>query len=292
MRTSLILLLGMLVSTTTWAASVTQVKNNKLMLELEGESAAPGTEFFVLSGGKRIGLVVVRQVKGNKAVGDITKGRANPGDKAQLRSEWQAANGGGAAASGGRPGRKRGSPVGILAGYAMNSMALTVQSSTNTALKENVTLSGSGFNLKGFYDYTLSPSIVVRASTGLEMFSVTGTTTGATAICDKGLSKTCEVAFNYLAFEGSAHYNYLNGKHKAWIGLGYSFLLAVSKKNTIPNLSSDSSTNQMILFGTGADIGLSGGSFIPVVVEYGMFPGSSNVTASSILARVGYGWHW
>jgi hypothetical protein len=144
--------------------------------------------------------------------------------------------------------------------------------------------------VKGFYDYQLSPAITVRGATGLEGFSVTGSTVNQ--ICEKGTSTTCTVAFNYLAFEGSAHYNFLTGKTKAWLGLGYSFLLAASKQNNIPNLSSDSSTNQMLLAGAGADIGLSGGSFIPVVVEYGIFPGSSNVNASAINLRTGYGFHF
>jgi hypothetical protein len=48
----------------------------------------------------------------------------------------------------------------------------------------------------------------------------------------------------------------------------------------------------MILFSTGVDIGLNKGAFIPLVLEYGMFPGSTDVKASSIFARAGYGWNF
>lgn len=282
MRTSLTILLGILFSVASWGATVKQVKNNRLLLQLNGESVSPGAQYFVInSAGKKIGLVSIKAVKGDRALGIITKGRANPGDQATLRS------GGGGTSSAATGRRHKGAPVGILLGYTMDSMALTIQSPQNTALKENATLTGSTFSAKGFYDYDLSKAITIRGATGLEGFSAKGST--SQAICDSGASTSCQVEFNYLAFEGSAHYNFLTGPTKAWIGLGYSFLLAISKKNNIPNLSSDSATNQMILVGAGADFSLSNGSFIPVVVEYGMFPGSSNVTASSINLRSGYG---
>ncbi len=298
MRNSLIILLGILASTATWAASVSQVKNNKALLQLDaGEAPAPGTEYFVVAEGKKIGLLVIRQIRGNKAIAEITKGRANPGDQTQLRAATPApaledapaaevrSN---SAPTAGR--RKKGAPVGALAGYSMNSMALEVQSTSNPNLRENATLTGTNFSLKGFYDYELSPTLTVRGASGLEGFAVQGSTSAA--ICDSGTSTTCTVSFNYLAFEGSLHYNYLTGKNKAWVGVGYSLLLTMSKTNTIPNLSTASATNQTILFGTGVDWSLSRTAFVPVVLEYGMFPGSSNVTASAINMRAGYGFYF
>jgi hypothetical protein len=283
MRASLIVLLGCFLSASTWAASVTQIKNNKLILQLDGESMSPGTEVYILnSSGKKIGLVSIKTVKGTRALGEITKGRANVGDQAQIKG----AAGSHSDQKSASRSRRSQHTGGVLVGYIMDSMSLTVQHPTVTATKEDVTLKGSSFSAKAFYDYKLSSDIVVRGATGLEGFSVTGTT--SQAICNNGSSTSCTVESNYLAFEGSAHYNFLTGQNIGWVGLGYSFLVAMTKKNDIPNLS-DTSTNQMILVGAGADIGLSGGSFIPVVVEYGIFPGSSNVSANSINIRSGYG---
>ena len=179
---------------------------------------------------------------------------------------------------------KKGKHVGgILAGLAMNSLALTIQ---NTAgAKEDASLKDMSFNLKGFYDYDFMPEITIRGAAGLETFNTKGSTKAN--LCDNGTS--CTAAFNYLALEGSAHYNFLTGKTKAWVGLGYSFLIQMSKASNIPNLTSDSSTNQEILVSLGADFWMGPKSFIPVVVEYGTFPGSANVVASAIYVRSGYG---
>jgi len=302
--TLLPLFLGMVFGPlSSFAASVSQVKGNKLLIQLDGLQVAQGSELYVLNeDGKKIGLVQVRQVKGDKALAEITKGRAVVGAPMQVKGAPAAAAPAPtdsaspdatataetetAASATPASKTKKGKHVGgILAGYSMDSMNLTVQ--YNSGVKEEANLKDSGFSLKGFYDYSISPAFTIRLASGLEMFSAKGTTQAT--ICENGTSKNCEVSFNYLAMEGSAHYNITQGPMKIWAGLGYSFLFAVSKKNNIPNLSSDSSTNQMILISAGGDFWTSKTSFFPVVVEYGMFPGSSNVKADGIFLRAGYG---
>ena len=266
-----------------WAASVTQVKGNKVLINLDGMSASPGSSVYIVdSSGKKVGLATLRQVKGGKALAEITKGRAANGMTVQARS---ASTGSMSTEARGSSRRRGKHPVGVLLGYSMNNMSLAVQN--GGGLSEDVQLKDSSFSIKGFYDYDMSPDFTIRAATGLESFSAKGTT--VQSICANGASTSCEVAFNYLAFEGSAHYNFLTGKTRAWVGLGYSFLMSMSKSNNIPNLSTDSSTNQMILVSGGAEFWTSRTSFFPVVVEYGMFPGSSNVTANAIYVRGGYG---
>lgn len=257
-----------------WAASVTQVKGKQIIIQLDGMSASLGSSVYLIdSGGKKVGIATLKQIKGDRALGQMIKGRAADGMTVEARSSSSA---------GGRRGRY---PVGVLLGMGMNSMSLIVQNTSGAS--ENASLKDTSFSFKGFYDYNMSPEFTIRAATGLETFSAKGNT--ATPICENGKSTTCSVAFNYLAFEGSAQYNFLTGKTRAWAGLGYSFLLGMSKSNNIPNLSTDSSTNQMVLISGGADFWLGPSRFIPVVVEYGMFPGSSNVTANAIYVRGGYG---
>ncbi|MEZ0391527.1 MAG: hypothetical protein ACAH59_04885 [Pseudobdellovibrionaceae bacterium] len=297
--TSLIFLLTSLFccvfSLSLWAGTVSQVKGSKMIIQLEGESASPGNEYFILnSAGKRVGLVTIKQVKGTKALAELTKGRANAGDSIQAKGASTSASQSSSAAasetstttskkSTKSTGKYR---VGALLGYAMNTFSLSVQDKTNTALKEDVTMKDSTFNLKGFYDYDLSPEFTIRGAAGYESFAAKGTTTAS--ICSNGSSTECSVKYDYLALEGSAHYNFLTGPTRVWVGLGYSFLIAMTKSSNIPNLT-ESSTNQMILFSGGTDISMGPSSFIPLVVEYGMFPGSSNVTANSIFLRGGYG---
>jgi hypothetical protein len=288
-RLALLTTLLLALPLSTWAASVSQVKGNRLLIQLDGLQVAQGSEVYIMNeDGKKIGLVQIKQVKGDKALGEITKGRAVAGAPVQLKgapASGDTASSPTQTESNSAKGHKGKRVGGILAGYSMDSMSLTVQ--YNNGTKEDASLKDSGFSLKGFYDYSFSPAITIRLASGLEMFAAKGTTSAK--ICESGTSNSCEVSFNYLALEGSAHYNLTQSSTKFWVGLGYSFLFAVSKKNNIPNLSSDSSTNQMILLSTGADIWTGKNSFFPIAVEYGTFPGSSNVKADGIFLRGGYG---
>lgn len=279
---SLTFLLAVLFSAVGWSGTVSQVKGQKLIIQMEGEDLSPGTQIFVISSsGKKIGLVTIRKVKGTKALGEITKGRANPGDSIQVRGSASSSS---SSKTAGAKGKHR---VGAMLGLAMNSMTLTVQHPTTASINQSLTMKDNTFNAKGFYDYKLSEEFNIRGSAAYESFAATGTT--SQNICNAGASTECSVSYSYLGLEGSAQYNYIPGKSRYWVGLGYSFLLALSKSNNIPNLT-DSSTNQMILIQTGADFGLGKpGTFIPVSLEYGMFPGSSNVNANSIIIRGGYG---
>jgi hypothetical protein len=171
------------------------------------------------------------------------------------------------------------------------SLTAQYQPSAATSLRSAATtLTGSSFSFKGFVDYDFSSELTFRGAVGLEPFTVSGdATSNGLNICDDGTSSTCKVNFNYIAFEGSIHYNFLTGKNRAWAGLGYSYMLTASKTINIPNVQTSGSTNQMILVSVGGDFNIGKkGSFIPVVVEYGTIPGD-NVKASAIYLRGGYG---
>jgi hypothetical protein len=169
-------------------------------------------------------------------------------------------------------------------------MSLTAQYITGGTIRsEAVSLKGTSFNLKGYFDYDYSPLLTFRALSGLETFNTKGETSGAQLICGDGTTTGCSVSFNYLSFEGHAQLNYLKGSTRAWVGIGYAFYVTMSKSINIPNLTASGSTNQAILVGTGADFKLSGGAYIPVLLEYGYIPGD-NVKSSALFVRGGYGW--
>ena len=142
------------------AAKVSAVKNNKVMIELDGDNALPGAEFFILNGqNKRVALVKVTQVKNGRAIGEISKGTAQPGWRLQIKSGgWSASSG--SSSSGGDDYYERklnqkshnGNSWGVVGGYLMNSMTVST-----TSMK--IDMSGTGFGALGYYDYAFSPSI-------------------------------------------------------------------------------------------------------------------------------------
>jgi hypothetical protein len=296
------ILFGSFISTLSWAGEVKQVKGTKALLVLSEAEAQVGAQFYVLSSeGKKIGIIEIKQSKNGRAIAEILKGRAEVGGSllskaagaagaaskttAATQSENTPSSGDSEDTGSGRSSRRK-YPIGILAGMTINSFAMNIGPKTSTS-RDSGALTGTGFNLKAFGDYDFTKKLTFRAAVGVETFAASGSI--AHTYCDSGNSASCSVNFMYLGFEGSGHYNYLTGKTKAWVGLGYSYLLQASSSNNIPNLDTGTGSNQMILVSTGADFGLSKGQFIPVVVEYGLFPGSADVKATSIFIRGGYG---
>jgi hypothetical protein len=128
------------------AAKISQVKNNKVMIELDGESASVGTEFFALNPqNKRVALVRVTQVKGGRAIGEIKKGTAKAGYLLQSKGGSAAAMAANAGDSGDDYYDRKlnqkthsGNSWGIIGGYLMNTMAVKTSSM-------QINMTGSGF---------------------------------------------------------------------------------------------------------------------------------------------------
>lgn len=284
------------------AASVSQVKERKALLDLTGLiDVKPGDQLFAVdANGKKKALLQVRQIKGNKAVAEIVKGVASQGQDLVLR-------GGGTspspiskpvqqeAASAPLSDRlqrmrqkKNGPAWGLLGHYNQTSMDVNFYTGQGVLRrKSNTQMKGSSFGVSAFYDYLLTPRFQIRTVTGLDQVSASGST--ALPDCDKGTTSNCTFAVTYLTLAAQARFLLNEGKTRFWIGGGGGFLLAMQKASNVLD-TSQISTNQVYFASGGADIGLSGNSFIPVSLDYGMFPSSETVKANIMTLRAGYGW--
>lgn len=275
-----------------FAQEVSQVKGTKALMNLGGTPASPGDEIYTLdSEGKRRGLVQIKQIKGDKAIGEIIKGRVEPGmslkSKSELSSSRETQNEEKSSRPKGFLGSflKRGTALGFMGGLASNSMALTAKKGSTS---EDLALASTSFNVVGFYDYDFSPMFTTRFKAGIENFDVKGSAKN-TSVCSD--SSSCEVGFTYLSGAASGHFNFMRGSTRAYASVGGAFLIAMTKKSNISNLDTSSSTNQVIYIGGGADIGMGKGAFIPLSFEYGIYPGST-VKATSMTLRAGYAWRY
>lgn len=274
------------------AGEVQQLKGSKALLTIDEGEVQVGKQFYIInSEGKKIGLIEIKQVKAGKAIAEILKGRGEVGSSIQARgtptasspSESQNTKGKSNSSSRGKR------AIGFLLGSASNSLAMDIgpTTGTNAGARESAKLTGTSFSLKAFGDYDLSSLFTFRAAAGLETLAAKGTL--GSAFCGNVDTTACSISFNYFALEGSAHLNYLTGKTRAWLGLGYSFLLQMSSTNNIPNLQTAGSSNNMLLVSTGVDFTISPTTFIPVVIEVGSFLGTSDVKVSAVYLRAGYG---
>jgi hypothetical protein len=277
------------------AASISQTKGTKALIQFEDtemEQMVVGAQLYAFnSENKKIGILEIKQIKGTKAICEILKGRAENGNTLKLKGAIAKQNSMDNSPTGESEEKitthvRKKKAAGFLIGMANNSFAMDV-GLTNSTTRYPATLSGTSFNLKAFGDYDLSKSLTLRFAGGMETFAAKGSI--ASPVCDSGTSTACSVDFTYLAFEGSAHYNLLKKSTRVWVGIGYSLLLQASTKTNIQNLQTAGGTNQVVLFGAGADIPVGGRGFIPIVAEYGYFPGGSDVKATALYIRGGYG---
>lgn len=266
-----VILFALLFSFAAQAGKIINVKQNRVLIDMESDSYFVGDRLFAVDeAGKRRAVIEIKQTKNGRAVGDIAKGRANIGN---ILLPTTGTPGTSSAQKG------KGGPVdkswGVTAGYAMNSM--TAKSSTATS----VNLSGSSFAVKGFYRQKLDGSISVQASAGYESLVASGT-------ASSGTCTTCEVNIGYLGFDALVRYSFYEKSYRVWAGAGLGFLLAMSKSSNIID-TSKVSTNQTILGAFGVDVPLSGGNFIPVELNYAMYPSNNTTSANQIIIRAGYG---
>ncbi|MNK19502.1 hypothetical protein D3C87_377240 [compost metagenome] len=267
----MLILFSLLVSFSAHAGKIISVKQNRALIDMESDSYAPGDRLFAVDNqGKRRAIIEIKQVKNGRAIGQVIKGRASANFIVMSGSA-------GSSSSSGKSAKKGIGPKawGFTAGYAQNTMSAKSTASTT------VNMTGSSFAVKAFYQKTLDGSISVQASTGYESLAVKGNATS-------GSCTSCEVNIGYLGFDALIRYAFYEKSYRVWAGGGLGFLLALSKSSNIID-TGKISTNQTILGAFGVDIPLSGGKFIPIELNYALYPSNNTTSANQIILRAGYG---
>lgn len=292
MLTRLITALFILVWTSSaFSATVTTVKGKQLLINLDGDAASAGEEFYLINPetSKKAAIIRIKKTSKGKALAEVVKGKAATGYTLQAKAP--------SAMSADAPvsSQKSESVVlstsknsyGIMGGFIMNSMSANVSYNDGvTTVSSSSSMSGTGFGVGGFYDYSLSPDWVARGYAGMEQFVAAGS--AAAAAC-KGTTD-CNANINYLSMYGLMKWYLLQGSFRGWLGGGLGYLMALSKSSSALN-ESQISANQVFTFAFGGDIQMSRQNYIPVSIEYNMFPDSPTVKASQILIKAGWAWN-
>ncbi len=262
-----------------FAADITKVKGNKALINLDGLEAAEGDVFFAIdSNGKKKGIIKIDKVKGDKAIGAISKGKAQVGWTLTKRGPKAAGDDSVTPSSKSTKGFSASNHdtfIGAMVGYGMDSAEVTLDSG------DVASLSGSGISAKGFFDYKLFPNIWFRGFGGIENFNGTGGN-----VCTGGA--TCDVKIMYITFDFWGRYVFSDKEFRPWLGGGFTLLFPMTKSSTAIVETSITTTSTYGV-GGGADWFISKDSFIPMSVEYQLFPSSNQAKASIIALRVGYG---
>ncbi len=263
------------------SATVKKIKGTKALISVEGSDLKINDQFFTVSStGKKRGLLQITSIKGDQAVANVIKGIPEIGQTllavsaAPQKTSKGSIQKKSSKASSSSSNFKH---MGLLGSYLMNKMAVNF---TVAGANFSTAMTGTGFGLLGYYDYDYTNAFQLRAAGGIEQFQVAESCTSLAA---------CNVNINYLSGYGIAKYNFINGATKVWAGGGLGLLYAISKASTVLDTALITSTYTITL-SAGADFDMGGGSYLPVVLDYSMFPSSASVTASYIALRVGWGW--
>lgn len=248
------------------AVKIQSIKQKQALLDTEGDQVRVGDRYYAVStDGKKRAILQVKQVRGKRALAVVLRGRA----LMSHNLEPYTAGGGKRSAGSSNKG------WGLTAGYSSNSMTVKPNSTTS------ISLSGSSFNLSGFYQTNLDGKISARILGGYEALVASGTS----ATC----SGECKVDIGYLGVEALVRYSFVNNNTmEFWGGAGLGFLFAMSKSSNIL-ATNKISTNQTIVGSLGLDYKLNRSTFIPVQLDYALYPENSTSSATQIILRAGWG---
>lgn len=273
------------------AATVKQVKANKVLIELEGENAEVNQEFYLIDSqsGKKKALVVIKQIKGAKAIAEVLKGKAEAEQGllpklAKSTSNTEDNNDSERKTSHKGFQRNPSKSWGLIGSYLMASMSAKY---VVTDVAGTTSMTGNQFALGGFYNHPLDNNLMITTLAHYESFSVSGSASGA--LCDSNTNPSCSVNINYLSLYGFLKYYISNNQMRPWVGAGGGLLLSMSSSS---NVIKPPSMNQVISFTGGIDWQLSRKNFIPVSFEYSLYPPTSTVNANIMAIRGGYAWNF
>lgn len=258
-----------LFSTLCVAGTVTQVKNNKVIIEFDDEAVSVGDQFFILnSENKKVAIVEVTTAKNKKALANVIKGKAVLDGTTQPRD-----NSGGPAvsekkSSGSSSPLIRNDLTQIAFHLRMMMNTISAKQQDNTLPfpnKETVGMKGTNFGLAASVDYSLIRWLKFHGLVSYEMLDVAGT--GQYNSCDGKTSTSCTAAITYLGFQGLARYDITKSSMNIWTGAGAATKIPLSKKSTALNTDALKQSDS-IIFALGADYHLNNKAFIPFTFEY------------------------
>ncbi len=278
------LITSLILSQNAFAARVVQVKGKQILIDLEGDSANVGDKYFVMIANKKRGVVTIKKIGKSRAIATLDKGKAEVKATLQLAKAAAVANNSDEdeAPSKKRKSKGGGTTIGVLAGYSMDSQSAKLVNASRTDTEE-ASMSGSGFSVLGFADIPYSGNLGFVGRAGFETFSVTGTS--SKSYCS-GNSSNCLTKITYLTLDALIRYEFGSGSFVPFAAGGIGIYYPISKETTA--LSPDIGMSTVFLADLGVKYHLSPTSYIPAMIEYGLFPPGPDVSTSIIAVRVGY----
>ena len=288
MRATKTLFVGLILFTfTAEAARVVQSKNNKVMIDLEGEEAIPQQSLFLLNEqNKKVAIGKILQVKNGKAVAMITKGKSVGGETVQLNPMSADVGLNESAPTDSKKTdfvRTNAKKVSAVISLMNNTMNTQESDLTNT---EVVAMKGTTFGLTGIVDWPLKYKLTLRGTAGYEPFKAAGTAKFKS--CASLTSFECDADITYISGGAYLRYDFYQSKALFWGAIGATLKMPITKKATALK-ESDIQMTMTYAGAFGLDYFIDHKYFVPVSFEYQMFEKSATVDTNIMMLRAGFG---
>lgn len=253
------------------AGTVKQVKNNKVLIQLDNTKVNVGDKVFGLnSAKKKTSIIQISTIKNGKALGQVLKGTVKINDTIlpQTTGKTTATNqvSNPADTISKKPSFIRKDLKKVSLHIKLSSDSITTKQQDINDVEETVEMAGTNFGFNGHYDIPLTDTYAFKAFAGIDMLKVAKSSTLATT-CDGKTSNNCNVDINYLTFGGLIKASMPLSQSHLWGGIGAGFKQPLTKKSTALTEENIGLGNALII-AFGLDYHLSNKSFIPVSFEY------------------------
>lgn len=292
-----LIVLAFFISQQASAAKIIQTKANKILIDLEGEEAQVEQKLYLINGaGKKIGIASITQAKNGKAIAIINKGTSSNAESIQLIESSISADP--SSSDNNAPPKVSTKGIYRVNGVKYTALLTLISNTMNTKQadgtqpvpnQEEVALKGSSFGIAAGIDIPVVDWFTLRGVAGYEPFSAAGTARFSS--CDALTSTNCTATITYASAGLYGRIDLTKSRALVWIAGGMAIKYPIGKSTTALR-TDDIKMTYTIAAAGGLDYFINNKNFVPVSVEYQMFPSSDTVSANSIMIRGGYGWSY
>lgn len=236
-----------------YAYKVLEFRNNKILVDLEGEILERGDYLVTLPGAEYQGRAITIQVRPGQAVAKLQDGNFTVGERVKrILADPQF--------------REEAIKVSLQLKYLNNGISVKQKDATfPTPNEETISMTGTSIGYFGVVDWP-TDWFLLRGSLGLEPVEVKGTAKYNS--CVSKTSTTCNANINYIAASASIRYDfYRNSRLVLWGAAGSGIKFPMNKESTSLNKGAIGIANSILISG-GADYLVMKNYFIPVGFEY------------------------
>lgn len=235
------------------AYQVLEIRNNKILVDLEGETVERGDYFVTIPGAEFQGRAIIIVTRPGQAIGKLQDGNFTVGEQVKRIVADPSF-------------KEEAIKISLQFKYLNNAISIKQKdASFPTPNEETVNMTDTSIGYFGVIDWP-TDLFLLRGSLGYEPVEVKGTAKFNS--CSSKTSTNCTADINYIAASASIRYDYYRNKRLVtWVAARSAIKFPSNKNSTSLNKGAIGIANSVLL-STGADYLVTKQYFIPVGFEY------------------------